>query len=112
MKKFENLSEETAKKVLAYMIIAALTFVFVYYPQMSVFADDGGALVTSSFSTLTSVVTALISSIGELLLLWGFFEWGTALQSQEGVMQASAFKRIGGGLIMVLAPTLITAFIK
>ena len=33
-----------------------------------------------------------------------------AMQSQDGVMQSSAFKRIGGGLIMILAPQLISAF--
>lgn len=71
----------------------------------------GAETVTSGFNTLFDIVSALVSSIGSIILLWGFFEWGTALQSQDGVMQSNAFKRIGGGLIMVLAPQLITAFI-
>lgn len=71
----------------------------------------GADTVTSGFNTLFDIVSALVSAIGSIILLWGFFEWGTALQSQDGVMQSNAFKRIGGGLIMVLAPQLITAFI-
>ena len=84
-------------------------------PEMAYAATNsssGASTVTSSFSSLTDIVTALVSSIGTIVLLWGFFEWGTSMQSTDGVMQSSAFKRIGGGLIMVLAPQLISAFIS
>ncbi len=90
----------------------SLAFAFLICPQMVFAAGGGGAAsVTSSFNTLKEIVVALVTSVGTIVLLWGFFEWGTSLQSQEGVMQANAFKRIGGGLVMVLAPQLINAFV-
>lgn len=52
-----------------------------------------------------------MSSIGEIVLLWGFLELGTSMQSQEGSMQAGAFKRVGGGIVMVLGPQLLAAFV-
>ena len=77
-----------------------------------VFADgDGAAVIQSGFVTLLDIVKALVSAIGTIVLLWGLFEWGTSLQSPNGAEQASAFKRIGGGLVMILAPQLITLFV-
>lgn len=103
--------KEQNRRILAFMLIAGLSTLMSFGIVTPVFAaDTGAALVTSSFSTLISIVTALVSSIGSIVLLWGFFEWGTAMQSQEGVMQANAFKRIGGGLVMVIAPQLVAAF--
>ena len=49
-----------------------------------------------------------VSSIGQLLLLWGVFEWATALNSQDGTMQSMAFKRIASGLVACLAPQIVT----
>ena len=33
---------------------------------------------------------------------------GTAMQGNDGVMQSGAFKRIGGGLVMAIAPQLLS----
>lgn len=63
--------------------------------------------ITSSFDNLKAIVTAIISSIGTIITLWGISEWGIAFQGQDGTMQASAFKRIGGGMVMVLAPQIV-----
>ena len=38
-------------------------------------------------------------------------EWGITLNSQEGMMQARAFKGIGGALVMILAPQIISGFV-
>ena len=91
-----------------YLTVMALSL-FVW-PEIAY--AGGASAVTSSFNTLKDIVVALVTSVGTIVLLWGFFEWGTSLQSQEGVMQANAFKRIGGGLVMVLAPQLISAFVS
>lgn len=53
----------------------------------------------------------MVSSIGAIILLWAFFEVGVSMQSQEGTMQAMGFKRVGGGLVMTLAPQLVNAII-
>ena len=94
--------------------LAIMGTLYMISPEIAYAAGkaSGASAVTSSFSSLTDIVTALVSSIGTIVLLWGFFEWGTSMQSTDGVMQSSAFKRIGGGLIMVLAPQLISAFVS
>ena len=97
--------------VVLYVVVLAL-----YVAQAAVCASGNAAatganVITQGFSGLLDIVTALISAIGTIILLWGFFEWGISLQSQDGVMQSAAFKRIGGGLVMILAPQLISVFI-
>ena len=79
---------------------------------LPVFADgDGASVIQSGFATLLDIVKALVSAIGTIVLLWGLFEWGTSLQSPNGAEQSSAFKRIGGGIVMILAPQLISLFV-
>ena len=80
--------------------------------SVPVFAASAGAtVIQNGFSTLLDIVKALVSAIGTIVLLWGLFEWGTSLQSPNGAEQSSAFKRIGGGLVMILAPQLIGLFV-
>lgn len=111
-----------AGKILSAFMVAALVFVFIFGvipPEITLAAGTDGAAtsgaaggtITSGFTNLLDIVKSLVSSIGTIVLLWGFFEWGTSMQSQDGVMQSSAFKRIGGGLVMVLAPQLISVFL-
>ncbi|MCR5545756.1 MAG: hypothetical protein K6F30_04680 [Lachnospiraceae bacterium] len=115
-KNYKMLSERECKK--AYYMSAmsfVITAAVLMFPMVA-FATQptpptGAEAVTSSFNSLKEIVIALVSSVGTIVLLWGFFEWGTSMQSTDGVMQSSAFKRIGGGLIMVLAPQLISAFV-
>lgn len=109
-KKKQTLNE-LQRRGLVFSIIAVLTFLLMVYPQMTIFAADGAAIVTESFSSIIDIVTAMVSSIGAIILLWAFFEVGVSMQSQEGTMQAMGFKRIGGGLVMTLAPQLTTAII-
>lgn len=112
-----NVNTDRSKWMMKFAaIMAVFTLIMLLFPQYafaeeSTAAASGAAIVTQSFKTLQEIVTAIVSSIGSIILLWGFFEWGTSLQSQEGVMQASAFKRIGGGLVMVIAPQLVMAFV-
>lgn len=106
---------ETQKKAVQFLILAALVSVIIFVPQLRVLADDGAqdgaAIVTGAFSDLIAIVTAMVSSIGAIILLWAFFEVGVSMQSQEGTMQAMGFKRVGGGLVMTLAPQLVSAII-
>lgn len=73
--------------------------------------QSGAAAVTNSLNDFYSIVAAFVSSVGAIILLWGVFEWGTSMQANDGTMQANAFKRIGGGLVMILAPQIIVGFI-
>lgn len=73
--------------------------------------STGAEAVTSSLNDFYSIVAAFVSATGAIILLWGVFEWGTSMQASDGSMQANAFKRIGGGLVMILAPQIIAGFI-
>lgn len=91
--------------------VAAAVMVTLY--AVPVFAaGEGATVIENGFATLLDIVKALVSAIGTIVLLWGLFEWGTSLQSPNGAEQSSAFKRIGGGLVMILAPQLIGLFIS
>ena len=63
--------------------------------------------ITSAFDSIYDIIAAIVSSIGQLYLLWGVFEWATALNSTDGSMQYMAFKRIAAGLVACLAPQII-----
>lgn len=106
---------ETQRKALQFLMIAAFVNIFIFVPQLTVFAEegatDGAAIVTGAFNNLIAIVTAMVSSIGAIILLWAFFEVGVSMQSQEGTMQAMGFKRVGGGLVMTLAPQLVNAIL-
>ena len=111
----KKLSKETVKRIQAFLIFAIMATLVVFCPQITALAEgenDGAAIVTSSFSNLTSIFTAMVSSVGSIILMWAVFEVGVILSSSEGTMQAMGFKRVGGGLIMTIAPQLVNAIIK
>ncbi len=67
----------------------------------------GEDIITSGFDVIYSIIAAVVSSVGSLLLLWGCFEWAQSLNTQDGAAQSMAFKRIAAGLIAILVPQLI-----
>lgn len=73
---------------------------------------SGAAAVTAGLKNLQNIVAAFVSSVGLIIALWGIFEWGNAMQSQDGMMQSQAFKRIGGGIVMTLGPQILTAVVS
>lgn len=116
IKKIKSMDGQQRKKIETFIAVAAFCTVMVFFPQLALAEEEsaaasGAAVVTTNFGILTDIMVALVSSIGEIVLLWGFLELGTSMQSQEGSMQAGAFKRVGGGLMMVLAPQLVAAFV-
>lgn len=103
----------TEKKVMKICLTvqAVLGFVAVYLAAGNLaYAGEAAGVIEAQFDTLLDIVTSIISSIGTIITLWGISEWGIAFQGQDGTMQAHAFKRIAGGLVMLLAPQLITYF--
>lgn len=76
----------------------------------SAYAADASGIITSQFDKLLDIVLSIISSCGTIFTVWGIFEWGIAFQGQDGTAQAHAFKRIAGGLVIIVAPQLITLF--
>ncbi len=95
---------EAAMKVIPAALFFAL---YVGMDVSAAAAKNNTAAITSAFGVIYDIIAAIISSIGQLYLLWGVFEWATALNSQDGTMQSMAFKRIAAGVVAVLVPQLI-----
>lgn len=64
-------------------------------------------IVTRGFNVIYDIISAIVQSVGALLLLWGLFEWAQALNTQDGGSQSMAFKRVASGLVALIAPQLI-----
>lgn len=88
--------------------LIAYCYFGMYVPVYAAKSSTGTSVITTGFNSLYEIVAAIVSSIGQLLLLWGVFEWATALNSQDGTMQSMAFKRIASGLVACLAPQIVT----
>lgn len=99
-----------SQTVFAMMLFALLLGVTFLTPETAVFAASAD-VVTGKFDSLKDLVSGIVSSIGSIVTLWGISEWGIAFQGSEGTMQANAFKRIGGGFVMAMAPQILAALI-
>ena len=91
---------EASAVVLCFLLMAAA--------PVTVFAAGNTGAITTSFKSIYNIIAAIVTSIGQLYLLWGVFEWATSLNSQDGTAQSMAFKRIAAGLIACMAPTIIS----
>lgn len=74
---------------------------------LPVYAAEAGDIVSPGFQTIYEIIAGIVSSVGEMFLLWGMFEWAQALNTQDGGAQSMAFKRVSSGLVAVLSPQLI-----
>lgn len=99
-----KLNKETITKTFFSMFI--LTILMTCTP---VYATEAANVVTAKFTAFQNLLGGIISSIGSIITLWGISEWGIAFQGSEGTMQANAFKRIGGGFVMAMAPQILSA---
>ena len=98
------LNKKTINKTIFSMFI--LTILMTCTP---VYATEAANVVTAKFTAFQNLLGGIISSIGSIITLWGISEWGIAFQGSEGTMQANAFKRIGGGFVMAMAPQILSA---
>lgn len=91
-----------------FLAMLILTFYVNAYP---VFATDATSAITGKFDTFYDLVCAVIQAIGGVILVWGAFEFGNSMQQQEGGATTRALQRVGGGLVMLVAPAIATAMI-
>lgn len=99
-----KLNKKTITKTFFSMFI--LTILMTCTP---VYATEAANVVTAKFTAFQNLLGGIISSIDSIITLWGISEWGIAFQGSEGTMQANAFKRIGGGFVMAMAPQILSA---
>ena len=99
---------KAGKPVLFSTAIAFACFLLAAFMPVQVFAAPNTGAISTSFKSIYNIIAAIVTSIGQLYLLWGVFEWATSLNSQDGTAQSMAFKRIAAGLIACMAPTIIS----
>ena len=90
------------------ILLAALSCLLAACHPLPVLAAGNTGAITNSFKSIYNIIAAIVTSIGQLYLLWGVFEWATSLNSQDGTAQSMAFKRIAAGLVACMAPTIIS----
>ncbi len=74
-----------------------------------VFADATTA-INAKFEILWNLISAVVQSVGGVILLWHAFEFGASMQAQEGGGAITrSLKGIGGALVMLVAPVITTA---
>lgn len=100
-------SKETGRRYFLCLACAAYGLLVLVYPSTVFAADAASNAITTKLDALYGLVAGIVSSIGMIFTLWGISEWGIAFQTSEGSMQAQAFKKIAGGMIMVFAPQLV-----
>lgn len=109
MKK-ENV-KKNLKRILKIAAVLSLMLVISYHSDVTAFAKGTSAdtsAVTAKFDNLKTLVSSCVSGLGTVVCLWGISEFGLALQGNDGMMQTHSFKRIAGGLIMIIAPQILT----
>ena len=89
-------------------VLTLCLMVMILFCPVPVLAAPNTGAITTSFKSIYNIIAAIVTSIGQLYLLWGVFEWATSLNSQDGTAQSMAFKRIAAGLVACMAPTIIS----
>lgn len=92
------------KKILYQIGFGIMISLFIAIPVQA--ADASAAL--GSLNTFRDFLGQVISLIGTFYLLWGIFEFANSLMGNDGIMQASAFKKIAAGFLCMSAPEIYT----
>lgn len=64
--------------------------------------------VMGKFNAFETLFTDILSVLGQIYTLWGISEWGLAWHESNGTMGSQSFKRIFGGLVVVLGPQILS----
>ena len=71
---------------------------------------DATTAINAKFEILWNLISAVVQSVGGVILLWHAFEFGASMQAQEGGGAITrSLKGIGGALVMLVAPVITTA---
>lgn len=99
--------EKRAKYIFTFLFIFMATNTF---NSLTVFAT-APAEITGGLGAILEIIEAICQGLGAIILVWGISEYGIAHSSQEGSAQAQSMKKIVGGLIVALAPSIAAAII-
>ena len=94
----------------AYALIVAMLFVI--SPNVAFAAKDASGVIKDNFNSIYELIAAIVSSVGALVMLYGFSEVGLSYSANDGMTQAGGLKRVAGAMIMILTPQIVSALIK
>lgn len=91
------------------MIITAISSLAlsVLFALPTLAAPAADPTISNALSNLVGLVMGAVTAIGTLLVLWGIAEWGISMNGGGGVEMANSWKRIAGGIVLVIAPQIL-----
>lgn len=96
-----------SRKTLYNNLKTAMVLSFILLFATPGFFYAGTAQFLQTFNTFETLFTDLISILGTIYTLWCIAEWGLAWHESNGTMGGQSFKRIFGGLVVILAPQIL-----
>lgn len=81
--------------------------VSVFAPDVFFASSSAKAEFMGKFESFETLFTDLVSILGTIYTLWAIAEWGLAWHESNGTMGGQSFKRIMGGLVVILAPQIL-----
>lgn len=110
--KYSTISSKLrGKRIGIKVIISLLSSLYLQaFYGITAFATSSTAqeIVNAEFAGFNAFLTAVVSSVGSLIVTWAIFEFGMAQQTNDGMQTSSAIKRGAGGLLMISASTILT----
>ena len=102
MKKFLNRKNIGMALMFSCVLVSALA------PEMAFASTVATNQVIGKFENFGTFFRDVISVLGQIYTLWGISEWGLSMHESNGTMGSQSFKRIFGGLVVVLAPQIVS----
>ena len=95
------------RKYIGTGIMLSLTLIIMVAPDVFFASQAAQNQVIGKFETFETLFTDIISVLGQIYTLWGISEWGLSWHESNGTMGSQSFKRIFGGLVVVLSPQIL-----
>lgn len=95
------------RKVLKTAAMLSFFVLAIVNPEIMLANEQAKAEFMEKFISFETLFTDLISTLGTIYTLWCISEWGLAWHESNGTMGGQSFKRIFGGLVVILSPQIL-----
>ena len=95
------------KKYMMTAVVLSFYMLICLCPEVAYASEAARAEVMGKFNSFESLLADLISTLGTIYTLWGISEWGLSWHESNGTMGGQSFKRIFGGLVVILSPQIL-----
>lgn len=112
IEKSRKVVKETMDKVKAFSVskyakakLLMTAVIIMGYSYMPVYAT---AEVTGMINNIYTLVVAIISAAGAVILAWGVFDFATAYQSHDSSQQTQGLKKVISGVLCICCGVVIS----